>query len=97
MAEKLNFTVEYSGNTENVTAIYADLVKYDILRARHNFPKREESDFLFMALVAFAALIRVGKVAQGTKVEDFLNSLEGITPEDDAEEAEADFQPDGAE
>ena len=96
MAEKLNFDVVFNGNTENVTAIYADLVKYDILRARNNFPKREDSDFLFMALVAYSALVRVGKVSSNTGVEAFLNTLESIEPQEDSE-AEADFQPDGAE
>ncbi|PCC29797.1 hypothetical protein CIK76_05235 [Glutamicibacter sp. BW80] len=96
MAERLNFNITFDGKEENVTGIYADLVKYDILRARNNFPKREDSDFLFMALVAYAALVRVGKVNSNTKVEDFLNTLEAIEPVEE-EGAEADFQPESTE
>lgn len=76
------------GSDYEVKATFSDLVKYDILRARNNFPKREESDFLFMGVVAFAALTRTGQL-KNVKLLDFLDSLETIEPASDMEEVDA--------
>lgn len=76
------------GSEYEVTATFSDLVKYDILRARNNFPKREESDFLFMGVVAFAALTRTGQL-KNVKLLDFLDSLETIEPANEPVEVDA--------
>lgn len=81
MSAKMELVVKTTdGKEHEVTATFSDLVKYDVLRARNNFPKREESDFLFMAVVAFAALTRTGQIT--AKLPDFLESLEAIEPKD---------------
>lgn len=86
-AMKLSITTT-DGKEYEVTATFSDLVKYDILRARNNFPKREESDFLFMGVVAFAALTRTGQYSG--KLTDFLENLEAIEPADTEEVDAAD-------
>lgn len=77
-----------TGEAYEVKATFSDLVKYDILRARNNFPKREESDFLFMGVVAFAALTRTGQL-KNVKLLDFLDSLEAIEPANEPVEVDA--------
>lgn len=91
MSTKLKMSVELTtGEKHDITAIMADLIRFDILRARNNFPSRDESDFLFMGLVSYAALVRTGKLPATTKIEDFLNTLEALEPTED-EEADAEF------
>lgn len=84
---ELNITLT-DGSEHNVKATFSDLVKYDILRARNNFPKREESDFLFMGVVAFAALTRTGQI-RSEKLTDFLEKIEAIEPAEDAEDTDS--------
>jgi len=75
-------------DAQEISVVYSDLVKYDIIRARNNFPKREESEFLFMGIVAYAAMSRTGKIAN-LAVDKFLDKIEVIEPVED--EAEAEF------
>lgn len=72
---------------QEISINYSDLVKYDVLRARKNFPKREESEFLFMGIVTYAAMIRTGKV-QGIEVDKFLEKIEAIEPVETEDEAD---------
>lgn len=84
MANAMKLKVELTtGATHDVVAVFADLIRYDIIRARNNFPSREESDFLFMGLVSFAALVRTGVVESGVKVDTFLGTIASIEPQDD--------------
>lgn len=88
MSEQLKFNLTTTdGSQYEVKAIFADLIKYDVLRARNNFPGREGNEFLFMGLLSFCALVRTGKLPAGTNVEEFLNTIEAIEPqvEDEAE------------
>lgn len=78
------------GKSHEVEAIFADLIKYDILRSRKNYPSRDESEFLFMGVVAFCALTRTGVLKNDTKVDDFLKTIATIEPEE-TEEDEAEF------
>lgn len=95
MSNLMQFALETtSGDKHDVTAVFADLIKYDILRARLNYPPRDQSEFLFMGLVAFCALHRIGAVKNETKPEEFLNTIASIElVEDEAEEAP--FRTDG--
>ena len=87
---KLNITLS-GEETQEISINYSDLVRYDILRARNNFPKREESEFLFMGVVSYAAMVRIGK-AQNLAVDKFLEKIDAIEPiEDDETEADAGF------
>lgn len=93
MSQALKFHVETTdGNNYEVQAIFADLAKYDILRSRLNFPSREESQFLFMALVTYCALLRTGQVTAALKPEAFIETLVSIEPAEEAEEDEAEFR-----
>lgn len=77
------------GNTFEVSAIMADLIKFDVLRARLSLPGREEGEFVFMGIVAYAALTRTGAVDRNAKPMEFLETIESIEPvEDPAEGAE---------
>lgn len=92
MSDAMKLTVTLvDGNVYEVNAIFADLIKYDVLRSRNNFPKREDSDFLFMGLVAFCALTRVGSIANNIKLDDFLNTIQAISPVESDTEDEAEF------
>lgn len=88
MSEALKFTITTTnGNSYEVKAVFADLIKYDVLRNRLNFPPREGNEFVFMGLVSFCALLRTGQIPAESKPEEFLNTIEGIDPvvEDEAE------------
>lgn len=89
MSSLMELTVTTTDNhTYEAKAVFADLIRYDILRARLNFPNRSESEFAFMGLVAFAALIRTGQIPNETKPQEFLDKIAGLEPvenEDDAE------------
>ncbi len=87
----LNLTTT-NGTVHDVEAIFSDLIKYDIIRSRKNYPSKEESEFLFMGLIAFCALQREGKI-EGIKVEEFLEQIATVEAQEDdeSEEAEAEF------
>lgn len=87
MSESLNFHVTTTDGKEfEVTAVFADLIKYDVLRNRLGFPGREGNEFLFMGLITYCALLRTGQI-ENTKPEAFLEIIAAIEPvvEDEAE------------
>lgn len=89
MAEAMKFHITTTDDKSyDVKAVFADLIKYDVLRNRLNFPPREGNEFLFMGLVSFCALLRTGQIPAESKPEEFLNTIEGIEPQS---EDEADF------
>lgn len=61
--------------SEEVTLNFADFVRFDIVRMKKNLPSREEGDSAWMATVAWAALIRTGKIPAERRLDDFLNSI----------------------
>jgi hypothetical protein len=88
MSESLNFNVATTDGKEfTVTAVFADLIKYDVLRNRLGFPGREGNEFLFMGLITFCALLRTGQIPTESKPEQFLETIASIEPvvEDEAE------------
>lgn len=68
------------GETYEVSAVFADLIRYDVIRAKLNFPTREQSEFLFMGLVAFCALVRTGQLKTDEKPADWMNTIASIEP-----------------
>lgn len=91
MSSLMELTVATTDDkTYEVKAVFADLIKYDILRSRLNFPNRTESEFAFMGLVAFSALIRTGQIPNETKPQEFLDRIASLEPVE-SEEAEAEF------
>lgn len=91
MSEQMKLKIETTeGNTYEVTAVVADLAKFDVLRYRLGFPPRDQGEFVFMCLVAYSALVRTGQISNNTKPEDFINLLASVVP-GEAEEADADF------
>ncbi len=89
MAEVMNFKVSTTDEKNyEVKAVFADLIRYDVLRNRLNFPPREGNEFLFMGLIAFCALLRTGQIPNESKPEDFLNTIAMLEP---IEEDEAEF------
>lgn len=82
MSEAMKFKVETTeGKEYNVTAVFADLIRYDILRSRLGWPGREGNEFLFMGAVSFCALLRTGQIPNETKPDEFLNTIAGIEPQ----------------
>lgn len=82
MSEAMKFRVQTTDDKEyNVTAVFADLIKYDILRSRLGWPGREGNEFLFMGVVSFCALLRTGQLPTETKPDDFLNTIASIEPQ----------------
>lgn len=88
MSEAMKFHVVTTDDKEyDVTAVFADLIKYDVLRNRLNFPPREGNEFLFMGLITFCALLRTGQIPKESKPDEFLETIAAIDPavEDEAE------------
>lgn len=61
--------------TREVSAGFADLARYDILRNRFGFPKQEDAPVLFMGLLAYCNLVRTGQIPATTKPELFVDSV----------------------
>lgn len=70
-----------------VSPIFADMVKFDTIRSRANLPSRTEAEFTFMAVVTYAALIRTGVIPITTDVHAFLDTILGLEPVEDEQEA----------
>ena len=84
------------GTEADVTIIMADLARYDILRARNNYPPRDESVFLFMAIAGYCAMKRTEQLPAGMKLEQFIECVESIDEIED-ETAAGDDAAEGAE
>ncbi|NUL43739.1 hypothetical protein F7P69_00790 [Cellulosimicrobium funkei] len=84
--QTVNVTVTYEGAEHEVKANSADLIQFDLLRAKHGLPSHEEGQFAFLATVCFAAMRRTGQIPTGTKLPEFLNKVEGLEPEEAEEE-----------
>jgi len=88
MAEAISFRVETTDGKEyEVKTVFADLIKYDILRNRFGYPAREGNEFLFMGLLALCALSRTKQIDANITPDAFLESVASIEPivEDEAE------------
>lgn len=87
---KVTFT-DGGERVEEVTLNFADFVRFDIVRMKKNLPSRDEGESAWMATVAWAALIRTGKIPADRRLDEFLNSIimaeesEEIAAEDEAE------------
>lgn len=95
MANVMELKLETTDGTNyEVSVIFADMIRYDIVRNREKMPAREGNEFLFMGLIAFCALLRTGQIPAGTKTADFLNTIASIEPVDavEADEEAAEFQ-----
>lgn len=89
MAALMKFTVTTTDDkTYEAKAVMADLIRYDVLRNRLNFPPREGNEFVFMGLVTFCALLRTGQIPAESKPEEFLNTIANLEPADEEDEAE---------
>ena len=62
-----------------VQATNADLVKYDMTRARQKWPAAQDAPFLWLTFVAWHALRRTGGIPQTTTYEAFSESTQEIT------------------
>lgn len=88
MAEAISFRVKTTdGKDFEVKTVFADLIKYDVLRNRFNYPPREGNEFLFMGLLALCALTRTKQLDPNLAPDAFLETVESIEPivEDEAE------------
>ncbi|WP_431229330.1 hypothetical protein [Paenarthrobacter nicotinovorans] len=88
MAEKISFEVKTTdGKSYEVATVFADLIKYDILRNRFGYPAREGNEFVFMGLLAMCALSRTKQIDANLSPDAFLETIESIDPivEDEAE------------
>ena len=75
----MQFTLKtFDGSAHELKITMADMIRYDVLRARYNFPKQEEGTFIFMALLAYSAMVRSGKIPATTKPDDFFETIETI-------------------
>ena len=96
MAKMPTFNITYLHKdeevTKEVTVIFADIIKADVLRKRFGLPTAEESQMGQMALMAFSALVRAKDIDTNTSAVDFLETIVMIEPIEDAEEDEAEFR-----
>jgi hypothetical protein len=87
---KLNITFLKKNEevTREVQIIFADMVRWDVIRKRNDFPSQTEAQSIWMAVLAFAALVRGKELDSSTSVEDFLNDIVMVEPVDEPEAAE---------
>jgi hypothetical protein len=64
------------------------MVRFDVIRSRKGFPKADEGSFLFMAIVCYAALLRLGVIQSSFDVEKFLDSIVNLEPVEDEDSLE---------
>ena len=75
-----------------ITPTFSDMVKYDVLRNRKNLPGREQAEFLFMGIVAYVALVRLGAVPSTLDVMEFMDkNLVSLDAVEAASEEAAEF------
>jgi hypothetical protein len=85
---KVTYSLNNTESTQEIQVIFADMVKWDILRKRNNFPAQDEAPSIWMGTLAFAALVRTKVLDTNASVEDFLNTIVMIEPVDEPEAAE---------
>lgn len=69
-----------------------DMAKYDVIRARKGWPKRDDAEVLFLVGITYLGLRRVGKLPDGSTIDGFIDSIDTFDVEglDDDAEAGAD-------
>ena len=93
-----DITVHLADGTEHLAKpSIGDMAKYDILRVRKGWPKRDDAEVLFITVLAWIALRRVG--AYKGQVDDFIDQLDSLETDEDDEETEdpEDADDDGVE
>lgn len=84
-----DITLTLADGTEHVAKpTIGDMAKFDVIRARKGWPKRDDAEVLFITVLAWIALRRVGAVS--SDVDEFINQVESMNadglddePEDD--------------
>lgn len=68
-----------------------DMARYDVIRPRKQWPRRDEAEVLFMSALCWIALRRTGQIESGETVEQFIDHVEAIDvdAEDDADPNDA--------
>lgn len=77
-----DITVHLDDGTEHVAKpSIGDMAKYDILRVRKGWPKRDDAEVLFITVLAWIALRRTGSYKG--QVDDFIDQLVSLDTDDD--------------
>jgi hypothetical protein len=84
----VTFKLDGTEQTHEITTQFSDMVRFDVIRNRKGFPKADESSFLFMAIVCYAALLRLGIIQNTFDVEKFIDSIVNCEPIEDADALE---------
>jgi hypothetical protein len=66
-------------NVLNVQCTNADLVRFDMTRARHKWPTATDAPFLWLTFIAWAALKRTKGIPDSVTYEAFSESTQDIT------------------
>ena len=91
--ERPTFAVELPAGAPamRVTATNADLVAFDLTRAKHSWPSMRDAPFLWQTFVAWHALRRTGRLASDGKpltFDAFRDTAEVEADPDESEEAD---------
>lgn len=85
------------GSDVEVQTLNADLVRYDLTRAKHGWPDGTKAPFLWLTFIAWAALRREHVIPDDVTWERFSGelcvSVTSVSDDDDAQEDEQDGLP----
>lgn len=92
-----DITLRLTDGTELVAKpSIGDMAKYDVIRARKGWPKRDDAEVLFITTLAWIALRRVGQTK--ATVDEFIESIDSLDADEEDETAPddefADLSPD---
>lgn len=87
-----------SDDVHTVRPTLGDMAKYDVVRSRKQWPKRDDAEVLFLVGITYLALRRIGKVPSSLTVDDFVDQIATFEVEgmDDDDTAAEDAQDDAA-
>ena len=81
------------GTDREVQCTNADMVRFDLTRAKQRWPGAQDAPFLWLTFVAWAALRRTGEIEQTLGYEAFADStlaIENLTDDESADDIERD-------
>lgn len=84
-------TVGLAGSdAQTIRPNIGDMAKYDVIRSRKGWPKRDDAEVLFLVGITYLGLKRTGKVPDGHTIDSFIDAIDTFEVEDLDDDAEAD-------
>lgn len=90
---KIKATINLNGveSTHEVSPTFQDMARWDIVRAKNNWPSSQDAVTLFAGTLIYSALVRQGVVPNSLAVDKFImENVVSVEPIEDESEA-ADF------